>query len=177
MKVSIRIATYNGERYISKQLESILNQISKYDEVIISDDNSLDRTIDIIKSIKDCRIISIENRNFNSPIFNFENAIKRASGDIIVLSDQDDIWESNKMEVIRQSFLNKYNNKPVLNLYNGVVIDEANNIIYNDLFGFLKIKKRFNNILVNIFKNKIIGCNRYCQVVCVNSFYFFKMAN
>ena len=160
MKISICMATYNGERYIFEQLKSILKQISKYDEIIISDDSSNDETADIIKLFKDDRIILIENQKFNNPIFNFENSIINSSGDIIVLSDQDDIWESNKIEVVRQSFANRDMDKPVLNVYNGVVIDESDNIIYDDLFIFLKIKKRLtNNILNNIVKNKIIGCN------------------
>lgn len=150
------MATYNGEKYIFEQLNSIIHQLSKDDEIIISDDSSNDKTIDIIKSFKDNRILLIENQKFGNPIFNFENAIKNATGDIIVLSDQDDIWEGNKIEVVKESFAGKDMNKPILNLYNGILIDDNNSIINDDLFNFLKLKK---GLIYNIIKNRIIGCN------------------
>lgn len=92
---SVCIATYNGEKYIYDQLSSILSQINIDDEVIISDDNSTDNTIQIINNINDPRIKLIKGgfRNFT---FNFENAIKHAKGEYIFLSDQDDIWLPNK---------------------------------------------------------------------------------
>ena len=92
---SVCIATYNGEKYIHEQLASILSQINIDDEVIISDDNSTDNTIQIINNFNDPRIKLIKGgfRNFT---FNFENAIKHAKGDYIFLSDQDDVWLPNK---------------------------------------------------------------------------------
>ena len=92
---SVCIATYNGEKYIYDQLSSILSQINIDDEVIISDDNSTDNTIQIINNINDPRIKLVKGgfRNFT---FNFENAIKHAKGEYIFLSDQDDIWLPNK---------------------------------------------------------------------------------
>lgn len=103
-KISVCLASYNGEKYIKEQLESILIQLSENDEVIISDDYSTDRTIDIIKSLKDTRIKIYENSKGKGPIKNFENAIFNASGDIIFLSDQDDIWKENKVRKIMLVF-------------------------------------------------------------------------
>jgi glycosyltransferase involved in cell wall biosynthesis len=88
---SICIATYNGEKYIYDQLVSILTQIDQNDEVIISDDGSIDRTLDIIRNLNDPRII-ILNGNFQNVIMNFENALNYAKGECIFLADQDDIW-------------------------------------------------------------------------------------
>ena len=92
---SICIATYNGEKYIKEQLTSILSQIDIDDEVIISDDGSTDKTIEIINDINDSRIKLIKGgfRNFT---FNFENAIRQAQGEYIFLADQDDVWLPNK---------------------------------------------------------------------------------
>lgn len=90
--VSVCIATYNGEKFIKQQLESILCQLSDHDEVVVSDDGSTDRTVEIIKSFNDNRIKLLTDYFFHSPIYNFENAIKYAKGDFIFLSDQDDIW-------------------------------------------------------------------------------------
>lgn len=96
--ISVCIATYNGEKFIKEQLESILNQLSKGDEVVISDDGSTDRTIEIIKSFKDNRIQLLTEYSFHSPIYNFENALKHAKGDYIFLSDQDDVWLPERVE-------------------------------------------------------------------------------
>jgi glycosyltransferase involved in cell wall biosynthesis len=94
VKASVCLATHNGAKYIAVQLESILKQLSENDEVIISDESSTDRTLDIIKNFKDKRIKVYEHNGLYSPILNFENALKKASGDIIFLSDQGGITES-----------------------------------------------------------------------------------
>ena len=79
MKLSICIATYNGGSYIKEQIDSILPQIGKNDEIIISDDSSIDNTLDIIKSFNDERIKIFPNNKFYSPIFNFERALATAA--------------------------------------------------------------------------------------------------
>lgn len=155
--ISVCMATYNGEKYIKKQLDSILTQLDKNDELIISDDSSTDRTIEIIKSFNDNnRIKLIESQKFKSPIFNFENALKQTTGDIIVLSDQDDIWENNKINVVRKSFMHEDFNKPILKMYNGKCIDKDDKIICDDLFKYVGIRK---GLLLNTIKNSVIGCN------------------
>lgn len=112
--ISVCIATYNGEKYIKSQLDSVLSQIEECDEVIISDDSSTDATINIVTSIQDSRIkIYINERekrkmpSINLITTNFENALFHATGDIIFLADQDDIWLPNKVEVMLQ-YLQKY---------------------------------------------------------------------
>ena len=89
--VSVCMATYNGEKYIKEQIDSILSEIKENDEIVISDDNSTDCTVEIIKSYNDDRIKLYHSnaRNFKK---NFENARNKAKGDIIFLSDQDDVW-------------------------------------------------------------------------------------
>ena len=105
--LSVCMATYNGEKYIREQLDSILVQLSKEDEVVISDDSSTDRTVAIIKEFRDDRIVLFENQKFRSPVFNFQNSLNHAKNDIIILSDQDDIWKSDKVEVLMQ-YIYKY---------------------------------------------------------------------
>src|SRR5680860_10588 len=97
MKISVCMATYNGEKFLKEQLDSILSQLSAEDEVVISDDGSTDATLKIIESYKDKRIHLYHSTHKNL-IFNFENALKRANGDLIFLSDQDDIWFKDKVE-------------------------------------------------------------------------------
>lgn len=114
--VSVCMATHNGEQYIEDQLSSILTQLEADDEVIISDDGSTDRTIEIIKSIGDKRVrvlhfiqpfnpLSGQQRGMLFSSRNFENALKNAQGDIIILSDQDDVWYPEKVEIIRNRLL------------------------------------------------------------------------
>jgi glycosyltransferase involved in cell wall biosynthesis len=91
-QISVCMATCNGERFISQQLFTILPQLSSDDEVIVSDDSSVDRTVEIIESFNDKRIRLFRNQTFRSPTYNFENALKHARGEIIFLSDQDDEW-------------------------------------------------------------------------------------
>ncbi|GAB3547777.1 glycosyltransferase family 2 protein [Spirosoma fluminis] len=98
--ISVCLATYNGEKFIEEQLSSILIQLDKNDEIIISDDHSTDKTVEIIRKINDTRIRLYYNDERRSVIANFENALKRAQGDIIFLSDQDDVWHRNKVEKV-----------------------------------------------------------------------------
>lgn len=106
--ISVCIATHNGEKYIQEQINSILSQLSSEDEVVISDDGSSDSTLEIIKSYNDSRIHLYEQK---SPVgllaheyatLNFENALNHAKGEFIILSDQDDVWCDNKVEVIKK---------------------------------------------------------------------------
>lgn len=111
--ISVCLASHNGEKYIKKQLDSILSQLGEGDEVIISDDGSTDSTLSIINEIKDVRIKVF---HFTQPFFsqhtheyvcrNFENALKHAQGDYIFLSDQDDEWMPKKVEICMKDLIN-----------------------------------------------------------------------
>jgi glycosyltransferase involved in cell wall biosynthesis len=101
------MATYNGEKYVKEQLASILSQLSENDEIIISDDNSSDSTLDIIKGLNDRRISVVLNEKPAGYTKNFENTLEKATGDVIFLADQDDVWLSNKVS-ITLSYLKKY---------------------------------------------------------------------
>lgn len=144
------MATYNGEKYIKKQLESILPQLREDDEVIISDDSSTDETVKIIKSYSDKRIVILENQKFKSPIFNFENALKHASGEIIILADQDDIWRDNKIEIIK-AYMQDYD----LVLSDADIIDDNDQILQES---FYKINGSRGTFVKNIIKNSYLGC-------------------
>ena len=88
---TVCVATYNGEAFIEQQLCSILAQIAPDDEVIVSDDGSTDNTLQIVDSIGDNRI---RVRHSKAHYFrdNFVEMLQEAKGDIIFLSDQDDVW-------------------------------------------------------------------------------------
>lgn len=105
MTVSVALCTYNGEQYLGKQLESILNQTMPVDEVVIGDDGSQDTTLDIADSFKDKLPINTLKRSTQiGAIRNFLQTISKCHGEIILLSDQDDIWMPNKVESISNYF-------------------------------------------------------------------------
>jgi glycosyltransferase involved in cell wall biosynthesis len=153
-KISVCMATRNGEQYIEEQLSSILSQLWATDEVVISDDSSDDGTIEVIKSFNDQRVHLLEGNRFFCPVRNFENALKHASGDIIVLSDQDDIWLENKCEIIRERFRHKVTSIYLLTL-DGCVVDETGRITDPSLF--LKIHAG-KGLVKNIYDNTYMGC-------------------
>lgn len=98
--VSVVMSTYNGSLYVAEQIESIINQTYSNLEIILADDASTDNTFEILKSYaeKDKRIIAYrrkENAGYN---INFSEACSKANGVYIAISDQDDVWELNKIE-------------------------------------------------------------------------------
>jgi glycosyltransferase involved in cell wall biosynthesis len=95
--ISVCMATYNGEKYISEQIQSILSQLNENDEIIISDDSSTDQTISMIEKFEDSRIKLFKSNTYRSPIYNLENALNNAKGDFIFLADQDDVWLPDKV--------------------------------------------------------------------------------
>ena len=105
--ISVCIATYNGSRFIDRQLRSILCQLGPDDEVVVSDDGSADDTLSIIRQFGDSRIRIIDGPHRHSPIWNFEKAMQAAKGDYIFLSDQDDEWLPSKVKV-SMTYLQEY---------------------------------------------------------------------
>lgn len=148
--ISVCIPTYNGEKYLRKQLDSILEQLGPKDEVIISDDSSTDNTIDIIESYGDERIKLLKNNTFNSPVFNLENALRYAKGEYIFLSDQDDIWSANKVEIC----LKKIKGYDLL-VSDCSLIDEDDRQIADSFFDINNSNKGF---IKNLIKNSYLGC-------------------
>jgi len=107
--VSIALATYNGEIYISELLESIANQTKLPDELVISDDSSTDSTLEIINEFAQRMAFPVKvsiNKERLGSTRNFEVAIRACSGDIIFPCDQDDIWYKNKIERMIECFAN-----------------------------------------------------------------------
>lgn len=103
-KLSVCMATYNGERFIVAQLESILSQLGPDDEVIIVDDASTDHTRDLVCSFRDKRIRMIARKTNRGVVSSFEEALENASGDILFLSDQDDLWAPEKVSKVSKCF-------------------------------------------------------------------------
>jgi glycosyltransferase involved in cell wall biosynthesis len=98
--VSIALCTYNGERFLQEQLESITQQTLLPDELVVCDDGSGDRTLEILEEFKSQAPFTVhihQNENNLGSTKNFEKAIKLCSCEIVTLCDQDDVWKPNKL--------------------------------------------------------------------------------
>ena len=149
--ISVCIATYNGERYIRQQIESIVFQLNVDDEIIVSDDGSTDGTLDIVKGIDDKRIKIIEGPGRKSPILNFECALKASKGDFIFLSDQDDVWKPDKVEICMK-WLKTYH----CVVSDAEVTDNRLKPLYPSLYAIMQVRQ--GRIYNTIWKNGYTGC-------------------
>ena len=105
MKVSIAMATFNGGQYLQEQLDSFVNQTRLPEELIITDDCSTDKTIAIIKKFSEIApfpVFFYQNDKTLGYAGNFNRALSLTSGDIVFLSDQDDVWFPEKIERITE---------------------------------------------------------------------------
>ena len=119
------MCTYNGEQFLKEQIDSILQQTYPPDEIIICDDCSKDHTVQIAKSVLakwNGKWQVVENENNLGFRKNFENAIQLCHGDIIFLSDQDDVWMPEKIEKMMQVF--QKNENAVLVFHDAELVDE-----------------------------------------------------
>ena len=107
MKTSVALCTFNGEKYLRKQLDSILEQTVAVDEIVVCDDLSTDATLSILNQYKETfpNIFKIHanEKNLRS-VKNFEKAISLCENEIVFLCDQDDMWIPEKVEVILNQF-------------------------------------------------------------------------
>lgn len=149
--ISVCMATYNGEKYIIEQINSILSQLDECDELIISDDGSTDRTIEIIQQINDKRIRMIYNHNsIHGYTSNFYNALKMAEGDFIFLSDQDDVWMPGKVQKTMEK-LQKFS----FTISDAIEVDKELNSICDSRVKKYRIKRGF---VSNLLRSRYIGC-------------------
>jgi glycosyltransferase involved in cell wall biosynthesis len=121
--VSIALCTYNGERFLSQQLDSLLSQSYNRIEIIAIDDCSTDDTWNILQDYKakDNRLQPYKNEHNLGHTLNFEKAIVLCKGEYIALSDQDDIWETDKIKYLIETI-----GDAVLAYHDSDFIDEHN---------------------------------------------------
>jgi glycosyltransferase involved in cell wall biosynthesis len=109
MKISVALCTYNGQKYLLEQLNSIAAQTRLPDELIVCDDVSLDDTWNILASFANSAPFATtltRNSKNRGAIRNFELAVSQCAGDIVFLSDQDDVWLPDKVETMTAPFEN-----------------------------------------------------------------------
>ncbi|MBP1750100.1 MAG: glycosyltransferase, partial [Deltaproteobacteria bacterium] len=152
---SVCIATYNGEKYLSQQINSILGQLGLNDEIVVSDDSSTDSTVATLKSFNDPRVNILGNNQFRDPIYNFENAMKHASGHVIILADQDDIWLPDKLDLVRTCFAKRDMSAIHTMVMDGCIVGDDEELIDTSIFKNLSSGK---GLIKNLFANTYMGC-------------------
>ena len=153
--VSVVMAVYNGEKYIREQIDSILVQLREKDELIISYNESIDGTLNVISEYeKNDDRIQVFCCSERGVIPNFENAIKHANGDVIFLCDQDDIWDINKISKVMKEF----NNNVVLVEHNCEFVASNGAHLNGDLFKRRKARKGyFKNLCINCYQGSCMA--------------------
>ena len=152
MKISVTLAAYKGEQYIAEQIGSILGQLGENDELIVSDDFPKGKTRAVVEAIssQDKRIIYLEGPG-KGVVKNFENALKACSGDVIFLSDQDDVWLPGKVEAV----MNEIENGAKLVLHDASITDADLQITSPSCFEVHGANASFAR---NLLKNTFVGC-------------------
>lgn len=170
--ISIAMTTYNGEKYIEKQLRSIFEQTLQPKEIIICDDCSRDQTVEIIRSIVaeykawDC-VHLVENQQNMGYIENFRQAIRMTSGDYVFLADQDDVWYPHKLEKV----LKVMEETGAEAICTGFDLIDANGSLIEDTERF-KMSPFIRNAQLGLtqisfhrlaFRNYVPGCTYCCK--------------
>ena len=150
---SVALAAYNGEKYIRQQVDSILPQLREQDELIISYDDSTDRTLDIVLEYEkvDHRVKVIRNQS-PGVVNNFNNAITNTKGNYIFISDQDDIWLPDKVKSIANAI--RFSSAQLI-IHNGLHTDENLNPVSNPFFTEHRVGK---GLLRNFLVSRYSGC-------------------
>lgn len=104
-RVSVCMAVYNGSWWLRPQLSSILAELHPDDEVVVVDDASSDDSVTIVESFEDPRVRIFRHEHNRGYVATFEDALSRASGDVIFLADQDDVWVPGRRQVLTQALV------------------------------------------------------------------------
>ncbi len=151
-RVSVCIASYNGERFIREQIASIMGQLGEDDEVVVVDDASQDASVAILEAFHNDRIRIIRQPNNCGVAKTFERAIGETVGEVIFLSDQDDIWHPDKVVIMMKAFA--ADPRVTLVLSNGELIDSDGLPLSQQLKGSGKF---ILGVLPNLIKNQYQG--------------------
>ena len=172
-KINILMATYNGRRYLRDQLDSILNQTYSNFRLLISDDASTDSTLKILEEYeaKDRRIEIYRQEKNIGLVANFEFLINKVRSEYFMFSDQDDIWEEDKIE--KTFKVMEETNSDLVYSDLEVVSSRLKQIApsYWTLKGFENKIKKYNNSFNSLYLNNFItGCTMMVKSKWINEF-------
>ena len=151
--ISIAMATYNGEKYLEEQLDSIYAQSYENIEVVVTDDCSTDKTVEILEAYHISHGLKyFVNEKTLGFVKNFEKAMALCTGKYIALSDQDDVWETNKINTLYHHI------KDALLIHSDAsLIDEIGEVVGSSYTqNSQKVFRR--NIMGYFFNNDVTGC-------------------
>lgn len=164
-KVTIVMATYNGEKYLEEQINSILSSTYKEIELHIVDDGSSDFTIEILnryKSLYPDKIYISQNKTNMGVTLNFLNAISNTSTDYIMLCDQDDVWNKDKvaktLKRMKQMEIQFGKKLPIVVFTDACVVDSRLNVIHESFFRSGRLNPGLTDLAHMLMENKLIGC-------------------
>lgn len=164
MEVAILLATYNGEKYIENQIESLENQTDKNFHIYISDDGSTDKTYNIIKSLelKYSNISVLEkHEQTKSSCNNFLYLLDNITADIFLFCDQDDLWHPDHVSTLVNEYLNltkEDRKKPICIHADLTVVDSNLNKLENSFFSYQQLPKTVSRYFYFI-QNNVTGCS------------------
>ena len=150
IKVSVCLASFEGINFIKDQIDSILQQLPNNAELLVADDGSLDGTLEFLSEYES-RIKIIYKERVGGVVRNFSRLLNYADGDIIILSDQDDVWLPNRLK----RMLTALEDVDLVRM-NGYMVNE--NLEKNGLTLFDLIPPK-SGFLANIFRNSYVGCS------------------
>ncbi len=155
------MATYNGEKYLEKQLNSILLQQLKPDEIIVCDDGSTDNTVQIIEAFKQRLNVKLfVNETTLGVVGNFKKAVSLVTkGNWIVFADQDDIWVPEKLETLAIEMDRLDDDITPALVYSDLsVIDKDDDLIYLSFWDKQQIKPDKIKLSTLLYGNVVTGC-------------------
>ena len=156
MKLSVAMCTYNGAEHLPAQLESIMAQSRLPDEIVICDDGSTDETGTLLNQFtsgSSVAKIHLNNKNLGT-IKNFEQAIAMCTGDVIALSDQDDVWHKDKLQIIDDTF--RQNPTAGLVFSDAEIVDENLNPLN---------RRMWDEVGFDAYKRKLLKTGRALEVL------------
>ena len=164
-KVYIILATYNGEKYISEQIDSLLSQAYDNWKLWIHDDFSSDNTVTIIRKYiqkyPNKIILLDDNIRCGGAKENFTHLINSIDDnfDYLMFCDQDDVWLENKIEITLKKMLNIEEDRPALVHTNLKVVDDNLKIISKSMFDYQKLNPEWSKSLdISMVQNSVTGC-------------------
>jgi glycosyltransferase involved in cell wall biosynthesis len=171
--VSVAMATYNGEKYLEEQLDSILSQTLKPSEIIVCDDQSTDGTREILDNYQQKGLLrySVNDKRLGF-IGNFKRAVSLTSPDnYIALSDQDDIWMPGKIQAAADLLLKiEVNKRPAMVYSDLVLVDEEKNLLNKSFRNELGQSGYMHCLDTLLFGSFVNGCTMLMNPTMRNYF-------
>lgn len=150
--ISVALASCDGERWIQDQVESILSQLGPDDELVVADASSTDRTLEILAAVSDSRLRILRDLPRGDIPGSFERALVECRGDVLFLSDQDDVWLPGKVELCLRTL---EATGASLVVHDARIVDEVGRVVAES---FMDLRRFRPGFFRNLWKPGYLGC-------------------